>query len=103
MKVNLGDAKKRRLKKEALLSGLSGRGGICEVGGGACIIDCCSTATQRTPLLVEVEALPVPKEEEILPFFTLSYTSLLPRFMLVFLIIATFHPSDCNFLSNATP
>ena len=76
MKVNLGDAKKRRLKKEALLSGLSGRGGICEVGGGACIIDCCSTATQRTPLLVEVEALPVPKEEEILPLFTLSYTSL---------------------------
>ena len=76
MEVNLGDAKKRRLKKEALLSGLSGRGGICEVGGGACIIDCCSTATQRTPLLVEVEALPVPKEEEILRFFTLSYTSL---------------------------
>ena len=76
MKVNLDDAKKRRLKKEALLSGLSGRGGICEVGGGACIIDCCSTATQRTPLLVEVEALPVPKEEEILPFFTPSYTSL---------------------------
>ena len=75
MKVNLGDAKKRRLKKEALLSGLSGRGGICEVGGGACIIDCCSTATQRTPLLVEVEALPVTKEE-ILPFFTPSYTSL---------------------------
>ena len=75
MKVNLDDAKKRRLKKEALLSGLSGRGGICEVGGGACIIDCCSTATQRTPPLVEVEALPVTKEEEILPFFTLSYTS----------------------------
>ena len=80
MEVNLDDAKKRRLKKEALLSGLSGRGGICEVGGGACIIDCCSTATQRTPLLVEVEALPVPKEEEILPFFTpllhLPFTSL---------------------------
>ena len=75
MEVNLGDAKKRRLKKEALLSGLSGRGGICEVGGGACIIDCCSTATQRTPLPVQVEALPVPKEEEILPFFTPSYTS----------------------------